>query len=215
MTTPKAGWYQDPQDPQGLRYWDGAQWTSQTCQPTPPPPPLSQSSAFGDLTLMPPPQAVSNPTRKGVVLKSAGSVVTILGALPLAFAAIIIVNALVRPNDPGSQWAGLGALMLIGLGTPVLTIGLVMLLSGKARERRGELASETSNATGAVSGVKESLVAPILGIVFSVIPFISLLGLMLSLYGYFGNKAGSKARLVGLIGIFVNLGVALFQVLRM
>ena len=215
MSSPQAGWYQDPQDPEGLRYWDGTQWTSQTHQPTQPPPPLPKPNALGDLTLMPPPQAVSNPTRKSVVLKSGGTVVTILGALPLAFAAVIIVNALIRPNDPGSQWAGLGALMLIGLGFPVFTIGLVMLLSGKERERRGELASGASSATGVVSGVKESLVAPILGIVFSVIPLIPLLGLMLSLYGYFGNKAGSKARLIGLIGIFVNLGVALLQVLRM
>jgi hypothetical protein len=77
------------------------------------------------------------------------------------------------------------------------------------------LANAGSSATGADLGVKESLVAPILGIVFSIIPFIPLLGLMLSLYGYFGNKAGTKARLIGLIGIFVNLAVALFQVLRM
>jgi hypothetical protein len=164
---------------------------------------------------MPPPQVVSTSTRKGVVLKSTGSVVTILGALPLAFAAFAIVLALIRPNDSGSQWAGLGALILIGLGIPILTIGLVMLLSGKARERRNEIADAGSSATGAGLGVKESLVAPILGIVFSIIPFIPLLGLMLSLYGYFGNKAGTKARLIGLVGIFVNLAVALFQVLRM
>lgn len=40
MSSPQAGWYQDPQDPKGLRYWDGTQWTSQTHQPTPPPPPV-------------------------------------------------------------------------------------------------------------------------------------------------------------------------------
>lgn len=44
MSSPQAGWYQDPQNPQGLRYWDGAQWTSQTHQPTPPPPPPSLGS---------------------------------------------------------------------------------------------------------------------------------------------------------------------------
>ncbi len=27
MTSP-AGWYDDPQDPQSIRYWDGAQWTT-------------------------------------------------------------------------------------------------------------------------------------------------------------------------------------------
>lgn len=215
MTAPKADWYQDPQDSEGLRYWDGTQWTTQTRQAPPPPPLLPQPTALGDLTLMPPPQVVSTATRKGVVLKSTGSVVTILGALPLAFAAFAIVLALIRPNDSGSQWAGLGALILIGLGIPILTTGLVLLLSGKARERRSALANETTNSPEAITGVKESLLAPILGIVLSIIPFLGFIGLMLSLYGYFGNKAGTKARLIGLVGIFVNLAVALFRVLRM
>jgi hypothetical protein len=26
-STPSAGWYEDPEDPAGLRYWDGSQWT--------------------------------------------------------------------------------------------------------------------------------------------------------------------------------------------
>jgi hypothetical protein len=42
MTTQAVpqGWYQDPQDPKVVRWWDGTQWTSQT-QPAPPaaPPP--------------------------------------------------------------------------------------------------------------------------------------------------------------------------------
>lgn len=40
MSSPQAGWYQDPQDPQGLRYWDGVQWTSQTHQPNQPAAPV-------------------------------------------------------------------------------------------------------------------------------------------------------------------------------
>jgi uncharacterized membrane protein YhaH (DUF805 family) len=40
MSSPQAGWYQDPQDPQGLRYWDGVQWTSQTHKPNQPAAPV-------------------------------------------------------------------------------------------------------------------------------------------------------------------------------
>jgi uncharacterized membrane protein YhaH (DUF805 family) len=40
MPSPQAGWYQDPQDQNSQRYWDGTQWTNQTQQAaTPPPPP--------------------------------------------------------------------------------------------------------------------------------------------------------------------------------
>ena len=35
MTSPQAGWYQDPQNAQNLRYWDGARWTEQTRQQAP------------------------------------------------------------------------------------------------------------------------------------------------------------------------------------
>jgi hypothetical protein len=122
----------------------------------------------------------------------------------------------VAPGDPlDDQWSGLAALILIAVGLPVFSAGLITFFSGKVRERPSALANETTNSPEAPTGVKESLLAPILGIVLSIIPFLGSIGLMLSLYGYFGNKAGTKARLIGLVGIFVNLAVALFQVLRM
>ncbi len=38
-----AGWFADPNDPDSLRFWDGAAWTSSTVQRPPmPPPPAAQ-----------------------------------------------------------------------------------------------------------------------------------------------------------------------------
>jgi hypothetical protein len=214
MTTPKADWYQDPQDPEGLRYWDGTQWTTQTRQAPPPAPP----NMAGSVSLMPPPapHMRSVPTRKDNTLTVIGKVVAILGALPLGLAAFTLLRPVVAPGDPlDDQWSGLAALILVVVGLPVFSTGLIMFFSGKVRERRIALANETTNSPEAITGVEESLVAPVLGIVLSIIPFLGFISLMLSLYGYFGNKAGTKARLIGLVGIFVNLAVALFQVLRM
>ena len=49
----------------------------------------------------------------------------------------------------------------------------------------------------------------ILGIVFA---YVYIIGLPLSLYGYFGNKAGFKARLIGLIGVCLNVAVMLWRI---
>jgi hypothetical protein len=35
---PPPGWYPDPADPRGVRYWDGAGWSDQPAAPTRPPP---------------------------------------------------------------------------------------------------------------------------------------------------------------------------------
>ena len=66
MSSPQAGWYQDPQDPQGLRYWDGAQWTSQTHQPNPPAAPSLGSYQA-------PPQAPGVPAYQGYSAAQQGS----------------------------------------------------------------------------------------------------------------------------------------------
>ena len=75
MSSPQAGWYQDPQDPQGLRYWDGTQWTSQTHQPTQPPPP----PALGGYQA--PPQAPGVPAYQGYSPVQQGS----YAAAPVSF----------------------------------------------------------------------------------------------------------------------------------
>lgn len=38
---PTAGWYDDPRDPSGLRYWDGAAWTEHVTAREQPPPPTA------------------------------------------------------------------------------------------------------------------------------------------------------------------------------
>src|SRR5690606_7406587 len=50
MTSPAPGWYQDPGNPQVLRWWDGSTWTQHTqpnphAQPAQQPPPAPQQQA--------------------------------------------------------------------------------------------------------------------------------------------------------------------------
>jgi len=46
----KAGWYQDPENPGGQRYYDGKQWTEQrTGQPPPPPGRQKGGGCFGTM----------------------------------------------------------------------------------------------------------------------------------------------------------------------
>jgi len=51
---PEPGWYDDPQDQNGLRWWDGARWTDRrqprdavSAPPPPPPPPPPASGSYG------------------------------------------------------------------------------------------------------------------------------------------------------------------------
>ncbi len=109
-------------------------------------------------------------------------------------------------NDQNAGWAIFIVIGLLGVGLPILLIGLVMVFFGKTRKRRGGLVNGAPSANGGVEEAEGRLVVPILGIVFSVL---WIFGLALSLYSYFGNKAGSKARRLGLVGVVLSLGVAL------
>ena len=89
--------------------------------------------------------------------------------------------------------------------------GLALFYVAKAVNRRrsdGGVFGVPSEASG-ISDRKRYLVTPILGILFSPSYII---GFPLSLYGYFGNKAGSKARLFGLIGLCLNVGAMLWLI---
>lgn len=58
MTTPDAGWYEDPEDPNSQRYWDGQEWTPQRQ-------PKTTSASAGQSTpqtaQLPAPPAPQNP----------------------------------------------------------------------------------------------------------------------------------------------------------
>ncbi len=97
----REGWYEDPQDPARLRWWDGAAWTTHTADPpdgpgadatladeqhvgssagtTPPTPPAAPSRASG-----PPVAAPTGPSRSSsagllVVLGVAAAIAVIIG----------------------------------------------------------------------------------------------------------------------------------------
>jgi hypothetical protein len=122
---------------------------------------------------------------------------TVLGAIPTALGALVFGGA-TTSSDPNAGWEIFIVLALWGIGIPFLLVGLTVLLVGRIRARRGDLASNTTEAesTNGNRGL------PIAGIALAWFP---LAGLPLSLYGFFGNRAGTKARQLGLVGLVLNL----------
>ena len=107
-------------------------------------------------------------------------------------------------GDPGAEISSVIAFFYT-------LLGLALFYVAKAVNRRrsdGGVFGVSSEASG-VSDRKRYLVTPILGILLSTTYAI---GFPLSLYGYFGNKAGSKARLFGLIGLCLNVGAMLWLI---
>jgi hypothetical protein len=120
MTTPRPpGWYDDANDPNAQRYWDGQQWTphrqrKSTARPTPPPPrqpppprnpplaPARRPPAPAGPTQQvhsptpPPPHRASTPNGSAARLSSAGWL--LLGGLVIAIVAIFLPFATVSIN---------------------------------------------------------------------------------------------------------------------
>ena len=163
-----------------------------------------QESKDEDLALMPPPQAGNARARKGRDIAISGAITAAVGAVPLGCATLAYL-VVASSNDPYAGLYLIPILLATFIGLPIFVAGLTMLFFGKLRERRSGLSSGVSSAADAdvsVEEMQESLVVPVLGVVLSVLPIVSL---PFSLYGYFGNKKDSKARRLGLIGIVLNI----------
>ena len=126
-----------------------------------------------------------------------GAVLTLLGAIPTVLGAVVWAGA-ATSNDPNAGWAIFLVLALWGIGIPLLLAGFLVVLVGRIRARRGDLASSTPEVEHPGGQMGPSIA----GIALAWFP---LVGLPLSLYGFFGNRAGTKARGLGLIGVLLGL----------
>jgi membrane protease YdiL (CAAX protease family) len=95
--TAPPGWYRDPQDPAGSRYFDGQQWAPSTSSRH------AAITASGE-------KSVEIPLRAGVL-----AVVVLLGSLVMSGVGLLIADALGIPTA-----IGLGLAMTIGYGPAVL-----------------------------------------------------------------------------------------------
>ncbi|HEX5017660.1 MAG TPA: DUF4352 domain-containing protein [Actinomycetes bacterium] len=101
MSTP-AGWYDDPEQPGQMRYWDGAAWTDQR-QPAsvaPPPP----QAPIGQTAITAPPQ--QKHTLRNVVLIVIGVFVLLVGGCTVAVVVAggkAINDAIESADDPASK----------------------------------------------------------------------------------------------------------------
>jgi Protein of unknown function (DUF2510) len=101
MNTPQPGWYDDPEDSRGQRYWDGGNWTpnrrrNPISQPPPPhglpaqsapPPPYQQS---------PSPLPGGGPPKKS-------RTPTVIAAVIGAVAVLAVIGWLASPSEKGNQ----------------------------------------------------------------------------------------------------------------
>lgn len=89
---PPAAWYADPQDPAGLRYWDGAQWTDQTrpmvTEPTPEP---AAAATPVEPIPAPAPEPTPEPTPQPVAAEPVAQ------AEPIAFEAVVAEAVVAEP----------------------------------------------------------------------------------------------------------------------
>lgn len=127
--------------------------------------------------------------------------------LPLVVYLVPSVSLYIAFEVLGDPNAEIGSGIAFFYTAPIL----VLFYVGRTlnRRRRDGGVSGVSNEVSSVVEGKRYLVTPILGIVFS---YFYIIGFPLALYGYFGNKAGSKARLLGLIGVCLNVLVMLWRV---
>ena len=157
---------------------------------------------------MPPPQLGNARARKGRNIAISGAITAAVGAVPLGYAALIYLVA-ASSDDPYAGLALIPVLLATFIGLPIFIAGATMLFFGKMRERRSGLTNSVSRTPGFDAGVeemRESVVVPVLGVVLSVLPVVSI---PFSLYGYFGNKKGSRSRRLGLIGVVMNIVLTL------
>jgi Protein of unknown function (DUF732)/Protein of unknown function (DUF2510) len=107
MTTPQPGWYDDPDDSDALRYWDGQVWTLHRQQkpvsrpPSPPqvppgslPPPHASPSGAEN----PPPSSFGPPQRSGTPTAA----IAVIGVIAVLAVAGVLVYKFALTHHPSS-----------------------------------------------------------------------------------------------------------------
>jgi len=84
---PSAGWYTDPSEPSGQRYWDGAAWTEHTAPGAAPPSPPPQEAQWGDV-----PPASQQPMRSYTVEPDRGSKAPIVAVFVVIALVILVIG---------------------------------------------------------------------------------------------------------------------------
>ena len=133
MTTPQPGWYDDPEDANAKRYWDGQQWTTQRQRKVnPQPPPAASLSSPPEQppaapTLSPPPE---QPPAAPRVKSRASKVWLVLAGLAL----VLVIAALVAGR------VALGTFLPgILLVAAIATIGAILTIRSSRSGRRKAL----------------------------------------------------------------------------
>lgn len=118
---PQSGWYPDPEVPGGLRYWDGAAWTTHRQPPAgsvPPPPPHLA------------PRVDNGAAIAALAVSIAGFLVTCLLLCPVGM--ILGRNEVQRidrgEGDPNARGLAQAGYIIGAIGTALLALGVMVFV---------------------------------------------------------------------------------------
>ena len=130
---PAAGWYPDPEDPAGMRYWDGSQWTEQRAP--------GANVAPGAMAQAGPAAARPNVTVVGQTTNGMAVASLVLGILWLYWVGSILALVFgyvakgqidASGGTQGGRGLAVAGIVLGWVGVGVLAVLLVVLAVGSA-----------------------------------------------------------------------------------
>lgn len=182
VTPPQAGWYADPEDPAGERWWNGSGWSDHKRAAT-----VGADAASGDeVPQIPAAGAADTGFTFGAPAGSAASPDPYASAAPYAPAAPYAstpyapapYGAPQRSNTNGLAIAGLAvsAAGWIIAGVLAAIAGIILSGFGLARARQMEAAGHPNSGRGiAMAGLVIGIVVLVLGVLLFVVYFVFLL----------------------------------------
>lgn len=166
--SPQAGWYADPENPSGERWWNGSGWSDQKRASTTAAPTDSTGFTFGSPAAATRPDPYAPPTYAAQPTYTAGS--------PYVAAPYGAPSPASRTNALAIAGLIVSAGGWIVLGVVASIVGIILSAFGLARAKQAEAAGNPNSGRGiAMAGLIIGIVVTILGILIFVLYLVFIL----------------------------------------